>query len=104
MPEILRAPPLIGRQCELVRLEACLCAVLHGRPRLALLPGEAGIGKTRLVREIAGIAGAAGVRVCVGRCYEDLRFPYLSFAEAPTALLEGESAGDLPELARDAVI
>jgi predicted ATPase len=45
-------PPLIGRERELVRLRAALAAALAGTGRLALIGGEAGIGKTTLAEAL----------------------------------------------------
>ncbi|MCE7985937.1 MAG: hypothetical protein DYG89_32565 [Caldilinea sp. CFX5] len=44
--------PLIGRQPEWERLRACWQAAARGQPALALITGEAGIGKTRLAEEL----------------------------------------------------
>ena len=61
---------LIGRERELDELIAALNDALAGRGRVALISGEAGIGKTRLVQEAAARALAAGSRVWWGRCWE----------------------------------
>ena len=47
------AGALIGRQEELADLQAAFEAARSGRPTIALLTGEAGIGKTRLADEAA---------------------------------------------------
>ena len=41
-----------------------------GRPRTVAVLGEAGIGKTRLLSELAAEAARRGARVVVGRAYE----------------------------------
>ncbi len=61
---------LVGREHELDELTAALNDALAGRGRVALISGEAGIGKTRLVQETAAHALAAGARVWWGRCWE----------------------------------
>ena len=53
--------PLIGRVRERTRLIAGLDAALSGRAGLAMLSGEAGIGKTRLAEEVAAEAQARGI-------------------------------------------
>ena len=60
--------PLVGREAELERLEAALEeAVEAGAPRRVVVVGDAGIGKTRLARELVDrVAGSA--RVLTGRC------------------------------------
>ncbi|MFC8093402.1 ATP-binding protein [Streptomyces sp. NPDC057301] len=40
----------VGRQAELAQLRDCARAVRGGQPRVVLVEGEAGIGKTRLLR------------------------------------------------------
>jgi hypothetical protein len=60
----------VGRRPEMERLEAALAAARNGSRRLVLVAGEAGIGKTRLVREFAQRAADAGAEVAWGRCYE----------------------------------
>ena len=60
--------PLVDRREELGRLRDGLArAVADGRPGLATVLGEAGIGKTRLVHELA-VQVAAEARVLTGRC------------------------------------
>jgi predicted ATPase len=46
------SPVLVGRHEELSQLEDELLAVNRGDGRFVLLAGEAGIGKTRLAREL----------------------------------------------------
>jgi class 3 adenylate cyclase len=47
-----RLPPILGRRQELARLLASWREAAHGRGRLVLLAGEAGIGKSRLVQAL----------------------------------------------------
>ncbi|MGH8983169.1 MAG: BTAD domain-containing putative transcriptional regulator [Acidimicrobiia bacterium] len=63
-------PRLVGRAEPLARLEAALAAVVGGQGRVTLVSGEAGIGKTRLVEELAGRAIEHGATVAWGRCVE----------------------------------
>ncbi len=62
--------PLIGRQEERTALLAHLEATLHGLGGLVLVEGEAGVGKTRLLQELARDAGWRDVQVLWGRCRE----------------------------------
>ena len=61
----------VGREPELARLEAALETVSSGTGRLVLVAGEAGIGKSRLVEELAARASTRGLSVVWGRCYEE---------------------------------
>jgi MoxR-like ATPase len=46
--------PLVGRAPELAALREALATASDGTPGAVLVAGEAGVGKTRLVRELAG--------------------------------------------------
>src|SRR5580704_15634967 len=60
------AGPLFGRAAELRTLMAAWTAARAGHGRVVLITGEAGIGKTRLVAELARRADNAGARTAVG--------------------------------------
>ncbi len=60
------SPVLVGRESELGRL---LEAATHP-PAVVLVDGEAGVGKSRLVRELAREAGGANRRVLLSRCHQ----------------------------------
>ena len=60
--------PLVGRDEEMRRLETAYLRAARERVTITVaVIGEAGLGKTRLVREIAGRLGP-GVKVLTGRC------------------------------------
>jgi DNA-binding SARP family transcriptional activator/tetratricopeptide (TPR) repeat protein len=61
--------PLVGRDGEFERLLSAWRVVAGGRPQLALVSGEAGVGKTRLVAEIAAAARAQGAVVASTQCF-----------------------------------
>lgn len=63
-------PGIVGRRRELDSLRAWLGGAVDGAGRLVLCAGEAGIGKTRLAQELAGLALAGGTAVAWGRCVE----------------------------------
>jgi len=65
----------VGREAAMASLRGALEAVLGGRGRVALLVGEAGIGKTRTAEELATHAAGRGARVLFGRCYEGAGAP-----------------------------
>lgn len=60
-------PIVVGRDGELATLIEHLDAAAAGRGRLLVLDGEAGVGKSRLVRHIAALAGDRGLPVLSGR-------------------------------------
>jgi hypothetical protein len=60
----------VGRERELAELLACLDDTLAGRARLALVAGEPGIGKSRLLEELGARARSRGADVILGRCWE----------------------------------
>ena len=67
--------------------------------RILLVAGEPGIGKTRLVAELAQRVHLAGCTVVVGRCDEELAVSYRPWVEALSPLIEVLSADVLAELA-----
>jgi class 3 adenylate cyclase/tetratricopeptide (TPR) repeat protein len=76
-PSFFSGPsPFIDRDAELAWLERLLQQAVEGRPHVAFVSGEAGVGKTRLLRELRNEAARAGVRVVYGRCREELDLPY----------------------------
>ncbi|MYS57085.1 AAA family ATPase, partial [Streptomyces sp. SID6013] len=60
--------PLVGREDELARLTGVLDRVRAGEARAVLVAGDAGVGKTRILDEVAGRAAAAGTTVLTGHC------------------------------------
>lgn len=75
----------VGRAAELARLGQRLRGARAGHGAVVLLEGEAGIGKTRTLEELAETARAEGATVLWGRCYEgEAARPYGPFAEALT--------------------
>jgi DNA-binding CsgD family transcriptional regulator/tetratricopeptide (TPR) repeat protein len=61
----------VGRQRELAQLTGALGDTFTGRGYLVMLGGEPGIGKTRTVQELAGVAQQHRIPVFWGRCYEE---------------------------------
>src|SRR5205823_2870926 len=57
------SPIIIGRERELATLEDQLLEAVAGRGRAVLISGEAGLGKTALLRRFADRARARDVRV-----------------------------------------
>jgi predicted ATPase len=80
LPPGLRQPApaaFVGRARELATLRALWSDVAAGDgARIALVVGEAGIGKSRLARELALEAREHGAVVLHGSANEDLLVPY----------------------------
>jgi DNA-binding SARP family transcriptional activator len=62
--------PFVGRRVEFSRLMTLYERVCCGEPQVALLEGEAGIGKTRLAVEFLDWVKAQGADVLEGRAYQ----------------------------------
>ena len=83
----LLCPELIGRTTELATLGLLLEQAKVGRGHLALLAGEAGIGKSRLVTEVKTTAAARGFLVLQGACLpDDAACPYAPLLELVRSL------------------
>ena len=74
-----------GRARESALLRDWWTSVRDGDGRLLLVDGDPGIGKTRLVAELARAVEAEGALVLWGRCDEDPVAPFQPFAEALAA-------------------
>jgi class 3 adenylate cyclase len=105
-----RLTPFVGRDAERASLRRLVEGALAGHGGLGLIAGEPGVGKSRLVAEIADEAEAHGMWVLTGHCVEMSGAPpYLPYVEmieqaisnprSPLALRE--ALGDVaPEIAR----
>lgn len=60
----------VGRAAELDALVDALTSATTGRGTTALVGGEAGVGKSRLVDEVSAHARRQGARVLVGQCLD----------------------------------
>lgn len=90
---------LIGRDRELEQIRQVFVAARSGGPTIALLTGEAGIGKTRLADEAARLARADGMLVLRGEADPSSRRPMQLWRGVYRALGVG-AAGD-PSLPAD---
>ncbi len=74
------SPELVGRESELAGLGAALARAVAGEPAMVLVAGEAGIGKTRLVKQFAD---ALEQRVWLGHCLPigEGQLPYAPIVE-----------------------
>jgi DNA-binding SARP family transcriptional activator/tetratricopeptide (TPR) repeat protein len=81
-------PPFVGRVTERARLLACLDQAAKGQGNMAVVLGEAGMGKSRLLLELEEAAGWRGWQVAWGRGQEfTLAGAYAPLAEALTQAL-----------------
>jgi DNA-binding NarL/FixJ family response regulator len=105
------SPTLIGRRSELAELQEAARGAAAGRPGLVLVAGEAGVGKSRLVAELAAWARAEGYRVLTGGCVslsgevapfapiiEALRVLPTELSPSELAAVAGPRAGELDSL------
>ena len=108
-PTVLRLPPaalpptlslrlpFVGREREWALLSGALQGLLAGQGQFVLVAGEPGIGKSRLLEELAGLATARGARVVMGCCYEmEQNMAYGPVVEALRPLLAAAPAAPPP--------
>ena len=91
-PVAAREVPLVNRVEEMNVLKEAVYRAVHGEGGLVFVHGEAGIGKTRLVRELGAYARSRGVQVLYGRCPALFRMdgvpPYILWREVIKDYLE----------------
>jgi DNA-binding CsgD family transcriptional regulator len=81
--ELLVEPAgFVGRAGERRRLGELWKRCVTGPSRVAILAGEAGIGKSRLAAEFAAEVDQSGGRVLLGMCGEDAEAPFQPFVQA----------------------
>ena len=75
---------LIGRAAELAELEAALADAAGGRPSIAIVAGESGVGKSRLLAELEARARESGALVLTGDCVDlgESELPYVPLVAA----------------------
>ena len=89
--------PFVGREGEWAVLNGLLQRAMDGQGCVALLVGEPGVGKTRLLEELTGLATARGAQVLAGRCHElEQNVAYAPILEAFRSLLPTLSAPSSP--------
>ena len=102
-------PSLVGRGDQLDALRQVARRVADAAGQTLLISGEAGVGKSRLVRELAGQLEHEGWLIQQGSCFErDRLLPYAPFLDAvhamllilPPAEVERCLGPALPDLAR----
>jgi len=84
--------PLVGRERESALVRGWWQSVRRGEGRLLVVDGDPGIGKTRLVAELARAVEVEGALVLWGHCDEEPVAPFQPFAEALGAYFQALSA------------
>ncbi len=87
--------PFVGRPREMAALQSLLPQAPGEGRRIALVGGEAGSGKSRLVREFAESAADAGALVLYGACEPDLTVAYRPVADAIDQFVQSSDPADL---------
>jgi len=88
--------PLIGRDQEIARLRTMLADAASGQGGVVLFIGEAGVGKTRLVAELASETIKMNGRLLIGRAHESEQI--LPFGPWVDALQIGQVQGSATRL------
>jgi predicted ATPase len=77
LPQSILCPVLIGRDAQVAALARLLEQARSGHGQIALICGEAGIGKSRLITEAKQRAAAQGFTIRQTACFEQERaLPY----------------------------
>ena len=104
------AMPFAGREKEFAELQRRLNAAIGGECQFAVVAGEPGIGKTRLLEELKTLAAVRRIRVLYGRFVEQNRsFSYQGFCELIEDYFQSRDPGssgerpDLSDLAPDLI-
>ena len=88
-------PAFVGRARELGWLAERLAEAARGRPRVVLVVGEPGVGKSRLLEQLERDPACADFEVVTGRCQVEAALPYLPFVEALSEwLLQSDETSD----------
>jgi len=88
----------VGRSEELKSLHEALAGLGRGQPRVALMHGPSGVGKSVLLSRFVNDAGGCGALVLQARCYEHEAVPFRALdgvIDAMTDYLEQLSGTDL---------
>jgi predicted ATPase/DNA-binding CsgD family transcriptional regulator len=99
-------PTLVGRANALAALRLLLERAKQGTGQVALISGEAGIGKSRLAAEAKSCAAAQGFLLLQGKCFpRDLTYPYAPLLDLLRSLVavnpEASLAAAVKKLAQD---
>ena len=92
--------PFIGREQDVQRLADAVDRAREHEPSGWLVGGDAGVGKTRYLQEVARRASRSGTRVVIGHCVDlgSGGLPYLPFTEVVAQLADDADLEALPAL------
>jgi len=92
--------PFVGRGSEYGLLTGLIARLTGGTGHTVLIEGEPGIGKSRLMREVARYAEGRGLRTLATNCYEIERaIPYQPVIDLVTRALELASPAAMRSIA-----
>jgi DNA-binding CsgD family transcriptional regulator len=100
MARRISSPVIVGRDDELALLRAAAARGADGELQVVLISGEAGVGKSRLIGQLAAEAPAAGTSIVIGGCPSlvDAPLPYAPIAAAMAAMLSDRSDAEIEPL------
>src|SRR5947207_2334360 len=88
------SPVLIGRVSELQALHLLVERTKAGQGQTALISGEAGVGKSRLVSQVTTYAAMQGFGRLQGNCFQpDSVCPYAPFLDLPNRAVKPLPSG-----------
>jgi tetratricopeptide (TPR) repeat protein len=82
----------VGRKHELDQLSQFLECAIGGRGTTVFISGEAGSGKTRLIKQFSELAQKKNIQVLTGWCLSNSAEPYFPFTEAFESFLSSETS------------
>jgi tetratricopeptide (TPR) repeat protein/KaiC/GvpD/RAD55 family RecA-like ATPase len=92
MAGVLGEPVLVGRERELEELQSFLNLAVEGKGTTVFISGEAGTGKTRLIKEFLNSAKQKqDISTLAGYCLSNTAVPYFPFFEAFTSYFTAEN-------------
>jgi tetratricopeptide (TPR) repeat protein len=106
MPLALGRARLVGRDNERTKVAEIVDAVRERRPsapRLVVVTGADGLGKSRFVQELKAEVQLKGGRSAIGICMEDVRWTYRPIADLARALAPLAGRAHLTETEKEVV-
>jgi tetratricopeptide (TPR) repeat protein len=100
----LQTAPLVGRDNELVRLEAALRDAMHGRGSTWLVGGESGVGKSRVLDDLRTRALVEGAIALRGQAVSQGGGPYQVWRDVIGALVLRTDVSDAQAAVLSAVV